>query len=103
MEVPPYLLEDMADDAVAVLDALEWSSAHVIGHSMGAMIAQLLTVRHPERVRSLTCISGSTSAAIGRVRRRTIIRLVLPTPPSFSADRRGRLNRLRRASSVGTV
>ena len=48
-----YTLEQMADDAVAVLDAAGVDSAHVIGASMGGVIAQLLAVRHPERVRSL--------------------------------------------------
>jgi pimeloyl-ACP methyl ester carboxylesterase len=57
--VAPYRLDDMADDAVAVLDALGWSSAHVVGASMGGMIAQALTVRHPERVRSLTSIMST--------------------------------------------
>jgi 3-oxoadipate enol-lactonase len=49
----PYDLEEMADDAVAVLDAAGIESAHVMGASMGGVIAQILAVRHPERVRSL--------------------------------------------------
>jgi pimeloyl-ACP methyl ester carboxylesterase len=50
----PYRLEDMALDAIAVLDALGCDSAHVVGVSMGGAIAQALTVEHPGRVRSLT-------------------------------------------------
>jgi 3-oxoadipate enol-lactonase len=49
----PYSLEQMADDAVAVLDAEDVESAHVVGASMGGVLAQILAVRHPERVRSL--------------------------------------------------
>jgi 3-oxoadipate enol-lactonase len=49
----PYSLEQMADDAVAVLDAEGVERAHVIGASMGGVIAQILAVRYPERVRSL--------------------------------------------------
>ena len=49
----PFSLEQMADDAVAVLDAEGVESAHVMGASMGGVIAQILAVRHPERVRSL--------------------------------------------------
>jgi 3-oxoadipate enol-lactonase len=48
-----YTLEQMADDAVAVLDAAGIESAHVMGASMGGAISQLLAIRHPERVRSL--------------------------------------------------
>jgi 3-oxoadipate enol-lactonase len=48
-----YSLEQMADDAVAVLDAAGVDQAHVIGASMGGAIAQLVALRHPERVRSL--------------------------------------------------
>lgn len=49
----PYDLEQMADDLVAVLDDAGVESAHVLGASMGGVMAQLLAVRHPERVRSL--------------------------------------------------
>jgi 3-oxoadipate enol-lactonase len=49
----PFSLEQMADDAVAVLDAEGVERAHVMGASMGGVIAQMLAVRHPDRVRSL--------------------------------------------------
>jgi pimeloyl-ACP methyl ester carboxylesterase len=50
---PPWTLEDMADDAVAVLDAAGADAAHVFGVSMGGLIAQEVALRHPARVRSL--------------------------------------------------
>lgn len=52
----PYRLRDMAEDSVAVLDALGIASAHVCGASMGGMIAQHVAARHPQRVKSLTLI-----------------------------------------------
>jgi pimeloyl-ACP methyl ester carboxylesterase len=51
---PAYSAEDMADDAVAVLDVLGWDSAHLFGHSMGGQVAQRTALRHPGRTRSLT-------------------------------------------------
>jgi pimeloyl-ACP methyl ester carboxylesterase len=60
-----YRLEDMADDTAALLDALGIDSAHVVGASMGGMIAQTLVITHPERVRSLTSIMSTSSPAIG--------------------------------------
>lgn len=51
---PPYSIDDMAEDAVAVLDALGIGRAHVVGFSMGGLVAQTLAVRHPGRAASLT-------------------------------------------------
>jgi len=58
----PYLLEDMAKDIIAVMDELELEKAHIVGASMGGMIAQILTAQHPDRVTSLTSIMSSTGA-----------------------------------------
>ncbi len=56
----PYNLEDMADDAIGVLDALNIDKAHICGASMGGMIAQVIAYKHPSRVRSLTIIMSTT-------------------------------------------
>jgi len=58
----PYLLDDMARDTVGLLDALGIRAAHVVGASMGGMIAQLVAAHHPERVLSLTSIMSTTGA-----------------------------------------
>jgi pimeloyl-ACP methyl ester carboxylesterase len=55
-----YTLEDMADDTVGLLDALGVPDAHVVGASMGGMIAQLVAIRHPHRVRSLASLMSTT-------------------------------------------
>lgn len=58
--VVPYTLLDMADDAVALLDALEIDRAHVVGISMGGMIGQTMALRHPARLGSLTSWASHT-------------------------------------------
>ena len=55
-----YSLDDMADDSVGLLDALSIEKAHICGASMGGMIAQVITYRHPKHVLSLTSIMSST-------------------------------------------
>ena len=57
---PAYTLEDMADDGVRLMDCLGFESAHVVGASMGGMIAQTMAARHPDRVRSLVSIMSTT-------------------------------------------
>lgn len=56
----PYTLADMVRDAVGLLDALSIPQAHVVGRSMGGMIAQVMASEHPSRVLSLTSIMSAT-------------------------------------------
>lgn len=56
----PYGIADLADDAIALLDEIDVDAAHLVGASMGAMIAQTIAIDHPERVRSLVSIMSTT-------------------------------------------
>lgn len=60
---PLYTGADMLGDALAVMDAVGWRSAHVMGGSMGAALAQALALLHPERVRSLVSCMGAPVTA----------------------------------------
>jgi len=56
----PYKLRDMAEDVIGLMDALHIKSAHLVGASMGGMIAQEVAISFPQRVRSLTSIMSTT-------------------------------------------
>lgn len=71
----PYRLTDMAGDTLAVLDALGWQRAHLVGISLGGMVAQEVAIRHPDRVRTLTSIAATASPRIGRLTLRTGMKL----------------------------
>jgi pimeloyl-ACP methyl ester carboxylesterase len=62
---PAYDLDDLADDAVGVLDALGIDAAHVVGVSMGGFIAQLVAINHPDHVLSLTSIMSGPGGEDG--------------------------------------
>lgn len=82
----PYLLSDMAADTVGLLDALGIDSAHVVGVSMGGMIAQTVAIAYPERVRTLTSIMSSTGdPSLPRAKPR-VMRVLTKRPPSERAD-----------------
>src|SRR5579862_3369264 len=57
----PYTLEDMAGDVVGLLNGLNIKSAHIVGHSMGASIAQIIALKEPTLVLSLILIAGASS------------------------------------------
>src|SRR3954447_11304609 len=81
-----YSLEDMADDGVALLDHLGLRAAHVVGASMGGMIAQTIAIRHPERVLSLTSIMSTTGdRGVGKARWRLSPALLKPAPKERAA------------------
>jgi proline iminopeptidase len=63
----PYSLHEMADDAAGLLEALGIARAHIVGVSMGGMIAQLVAAKHPQRAASLTSIMSSTGNPSPRV------------------------------------
>jgi pimeloyl-ACP methyl ester carboxylesterase len=80
-----YTLSEMAADTVGLLDALGLDSAHIVGASMGGMIAQTLAIEHPERVRSLTSIMSSTGdPQVGQATPAALAALL--SPPAGSRD-----------------
>ncbi|HLL88617.1 MAG TPA: alpha/beta fold hydrolase [Tepidisphaeraceae bacterium] len=101
---PPLSAEQMAADALALMDAAGWSSAHVVGHSLGGIVAQhlALTARHRVRSLSLLCTTARgaditrpslavvwmgirTRVGTRRMRRRAFLDVILP--PSYLASR----------------
>ena len=93
----PYTLEDMADDAMGILDDLNVDKAHISGASMGGMIAQIIAYRHPSRVLSLTSIMSTTgNPDLPQPSEEFLLELYGPAPMDREANikervRRGRL------------
>ncbi|UVI40242.1 alpha/beta fold hydrolase [Qipengyuania spongiae] len=82
----PYTLADMAADGIGLLDALDIARAHVVGASMGGMIAQLMAVNHPERLLSLTSIMSTTGNPRLPAAERAAIRALTARPASLEEE-----------------
>ncbi|HLZ84735.1 MAG TPA: alpha/beta fold hydrolase [Caulobacteraceae bacterium] len=86
--VTPYALEDMAQDAVGLLEALGVERAHIVGASMGGMIAQLVAAHHPAMTRSLVSIMSSTGRRdLPPGRPEAMAALMTPLPSDSREDR----------------
>jgi pimeloyl-ACP methyl ester carboxylesterase len=82
-----YTLSDMADDVVAVMDAIGIDRAHIVGQSLGGMIAQTLAIEHPSRVLTLTAISANTgNLDFGQPSDEALDALVAPPAPTREAQ-----------------
>jgi pimeloyl-ACP methyl ester carboxylesterase len=86
-----YTLSDMADDALGLMRALEIEPAHVVGASMGGMIAQTLAAEHPEAVSSLVSIMSNTGSPLSGQPALGLYRYLLRAAPS---DREGFIDHL---------
>jgi pimeloyl-ACP methyl ester carboxylesterase len=96
----PYRLEDMAADLVGVLDHLDVEAAHVLGQSMGGMIAQRLAIGWPDRVASLTSVMSTTGdPTVGRPTDEVVSLLIGPVPAGREAWIAANVERCRRTHS----
>ncbi len=82
----PYLLSDMAADTAGLLDSLGLDSAHVVGASMGGMIAQAFAIQHPRRTRSLTSIMSTTGSPDLPPAKPEAMAILLGPPPTNRAE-----------------
>lgn len=77
----PYTLVDLAEDVRGLLDHLRIERAHIVGASMGGMIAQVLAGRHPDRVASLGLVMTSAGTPLSSLPALRVIRLAFGAPP----------------------
>jgi pimeloyl-ACP methyl ester carboxylesterase len=82
----PYTLVDMTRDVVTLLDHLDIGRAHVVGASMGGMIAQILAATEPERVASLAIVMSTTGKPFSRLPAWKVIRLAFGGPGDDASD-----------------
>lgn len=100
----PYRLTDLRDDALAVLDHLDIDAAHVIGRSMGGMVAQHLAIHAPARVRSLVSFQSTTGAEdAGQPSEAAMEALAAPTPSTRQGVIEAGVERSRITGSPGRV
>jgi pimeloyl-ACP methyl ester carboxylesterase len=85
-----YTLSDMADDTAGLLRELDFAPAHVVGASMGGMIAQMVAAEHPDSVRSLTSIMSTTGSRVHGQPAFSVYKYLLRPPPR---DRDGYIER----------
>lgn len=85
---PAYQLDDLADDAVGVLDGLGIGISHIVGVSMGGFIAQLVAINHPDRVLSLTSIMSGPGGSDAVAPKPEGAEVLMRVPP---ATREGRI------------
>ena len=95
----PYLIDDMAADTAALIDALGLKRPHVIGASMGGMIAQNLAANYPDKVASITSIMSTTGRrSLPRPTWKTLRALM--QPPAKPGDTQGAIDRMEKVLGV---
>ncbi|WP_018502129.1 alpha/beta fold hydrolase [Parafrankia discariae] len=83
-ELAPYRLEDLAADTLGLMDVLELESAHVLGVSLGGMVAQILALASPERVRSITSVMSHPGDPTVKPSDEAVDLLLRPSPTNLA-------------------
>lgn len=92
-DISPYLVEDLAKDVINILDANNIKKAHIVGHSMGGTIAQLLAIYYPDRLLSYTSISVATVSGAEGPSKKTMDALLQNNPTqNYETDLPGFMN-----------